>query len=94
MGLLGAIISWIIFGFIAGAIARFLVPGRQPMSFFQTMALGIVGSLAGGFVAWLFTGGSPLQPSGFVLSILGATGVLAFFVYRARKRETTVTTTG
>lgn len=87
MGVIGAIISWIVFGLIAGAIARYLVPGPQPMTTFRTIALGIIGSLAGGFVAWLFVGGSPLQASGFILSIIGATAILAFYVHRKRHNQ-------
>jgi len=89
MNVLLAIVSWILFGLAAGAVARFLVPGRQAMTTFQTIGLGIVGSLAGGFVAWVFAGGSPLQASGFILSVVGATAVLAIFVYRQKRTAMT-----
>lgn len=71
-----AIVLWIIFGIVAGGIARFLIPGRQPMGWLATMSLGIIGSFAGGFVAFLLDGGDPVRPSGLVMSVLGAVIVL------------------
>lgn len=84
MGIISSCITWIVFGLVAGAIARYLVPGRQPMGLFETFGLGVLGSLAGGFVAWLFAGGFPLQSSGLILSVLGATAILAYRVYRQK----------
>ena len=45
------IISWIIWGLFVGAIARLLLPGRQAIGFLWTIALGIAGSVVGGFLA-------------------------------------------
>jgi uncharacterized membrane protein YeaQ/YmgE (transglycosylase-associated protein family) len=45
------IISWIIWGLFVGLVARLLLPGRQPIGFLWTIALGVAGSLIGGFVA-------------------------------------------
>ena len=45
------IISWIIWGLIVGAVARLLIPGRQPIGLLWTLALGIGGALLGGFLA-------------------------------------------
>lgn len=45
------IISWILWGLFVGAIARLLLPGRQNISFLWTIALGIGGSILGGFLA-------------------------------------------
>jgi len=45
------IISWLIWGLFVGLLGRLLVPGRQPIGFLWTIALGIAGSLIGGFVA-------------------------------------------
>jgi uncharacterized membrane protein YeaQ/YmgE (transglycosylase-associated protein family) len=71
-----AIIGWAIFGLIVGLIARLLVPGRQSMGIFATMALGVVGSLLGGAIMWLIRGGGSLpdtfEPSGYIMSIIGA----------------------
>ena len=49
--MIGFIIGLIIVGLIAGALARLLVPGRDPMGIGATIILGIVGSFVGGFLA-------------------------------------------
>jgi uncharacterized membrane protein YeaQ/YmgE (transglycosylase-associated protein family) len=78
---LTGILSWCFFGLIVGAIARFLMPGRQHMGLLLTMGLGIVGSFAGGLIAWLFSGrsGFEMNPAGWIMSVVGALVVL--FVY-------------
>ena len=75
-----AIIGWAIFGLIVGAIARLLIPGRQAMGLFMTMVLGIVGSIAGGMLSWLFVGGPdrPWEPAGWIMSVIGA--ILVVFI--------------
>ncbi len=72
------IIAWLIIGFIAGLIARALVPGRQSMGIIATTILGIVGSLVGGFLGQLFTGNRAegFTPAGLIGSIIGAIVVL------------------
>lgn len=66
----------LIFGFIAGAIARLVVPGKDPMSLFQTWALGVAGSLLGGFLGAVIFGfdseDGALQAGGIIGSIVGA----------------------
>ncbi|MFD5541180.1 GlsB/YeaQ/YmgE family stress response membrane protein [Streptomyces sp. NPDC127079] len=49
------IISWIILGLLAGAIAKFLLPGRDPGGFIGTTLIGIVGAFLGGWISarWL-----------------------------------------
>ena len=78
---LTAIIGWCVFGLIVGAIARFLMPGRQQMNLLLTMALGIVGSFAGGFISSLLFGNSDslMNPAGWMMSIVGA--LIVLFVY-------------
>lgn len=87
MEILFALLLWALFGLIIGAVARLLIPGRQPIGIAATILLGIAGSLVGGFVAWVFVGGSPLQPSGWILSIIGATLVLWLYVASSRRRH-------
>jgi uncharacterized membrane protein YeaQ/YmgE (transglycosylase-associated protein family) len=87
--MIGFILYLIVIGLIAGFIARLLVPGRDPMSVGATMALGIVGSLVGGFLGWaLFghdLGDGAFQASGLFGSIIGA--VLVLLAYRAISRR-------
>jgi uncharacterized membrane protein YeaQ/YmgE (transglycosylase-associated protein family) len=83
-----SIIGWILFGLIAGAIARLLYPGPQPMGWVGTMLLGICGSLLGGGIAYLLKlGTSPYEPAGWIFSIIGAIILLAlgFFAAPARR---------
>ena len=83
MGTLVAIIAWAFFGLIIGAVARLLVPGRQPMGMLMTMLVGVVGSLAGGLLAWALTGADdPYQPAGWIMSIVGAV-LLVWLLYAA-----------
>jgi len=44
------ILAWLVFGLIAGAIAKFLMPGKAPGGIILTIALGIVGAVVGGFI--------------------------------------------
>jgi uncharacterized membrane protein YeaQ/YmgE (transglycosylase-associated protein family) len=75
------VIGWIFFGLIVGALARLLMPGRQPMGFILTMLLGIAGSFVGGFIGTMLAG-QPMEmsePSGWIGAILGA--LLLLFIY-------------
>lgn len=82
------ILGWLIFGLVVGALARFLVPGRDPMGCFGTLALGVAGSLVGGFLAALLFGhadelaerGWNFEPSGFIGALIGS--VLLLLIYR------------
>ncbi|HEY5683794.1 MAG TPA: GlsB/YeaQ/YmgE family stress response membrane protein [Acidimicrobiia bacterium] len=73
----------LIVGFVVGALARAVLPGRDDMAWWQTMLLGVVGSYVGGFLGALFPGGgSPLNftSAGFFGSVIGA--VVALAVWR------------
>ena len=86
MGTLWAILVWAVTGLIAGAIARFLVPGRQSMGLLATMILGIVGSFVGGFLSNLIFGGDiAISASGIIGSIIGAVVVLLIYVFATKK---------
>ena len=73
-------ILWmIIIGFIAGAIARWLLPGVDAMGFWLTTGLGIAGSFVGGLISRVFSkpaDGSSFGPAGIIMSIVGAMIVL------------------
>jgi len=85
---LTGIISWCVFGLVVGAVARFLMPGRQHMGLFLTMILGIVGSFAGGFIASLFSGKTDgwMNPAGWIMSIVGALIVLYLYSHLAKPK--------
>ena len=76
-------IIWsIVVGFIVGLIARALVPGADQMGFWMTTVLGVLGSIAGGLIARVFSrpkDGAPFHPAGFLLSIVGAIVLLLIF---------------
>ncbi len=52
------ILSWIVFGLIAGALAKFIMPGDDPGGFVITILLGIAGAFVGGFIGTLLGFGS------------------------------------
>jgi uncharacterized membrane protein YeaQ/YmgE (transglycosylase-associated protein family) len=75
------ILLWALFGLIAGAIAKFLMPGNQPGGILLTIALGIVGAIVGGFIGSQIGWG---DITGFdIRSMLLAVGggVLVLFLY-------------
>jgi uncharacterized membrane protein YeaQ/YmgE (transglycosylase-associated protein family) len=76
------IVVWLIVGIIAGALARLLVPGQDPMGLLGTMLLGLAGSVLGGLVAdALIAGDQNFSPAGLIGSILGA--VVVLLIYRS-----------
>ena len=77
-----ALIAWLIIGLVAGALARLIVPGRDPMGVLGTLLLGLVGSLIGGFLGVALTHRtmSDFTASGLLGSVVGA--ILALLVYR------------
>jgi uncharacterized membrane protein YeaQ/YmgE (transglycosylase-associated protein family) len=50
------VVSWILFGLVAGALARFVVPGRVRIGCLATIAVGIVGALLGGLIGQVVLG--------------------------------------
>lgn len=76
----------ILIGFVAGLIARALMPGPNPMGFFITAALGVAGSLLATFLGqslgWYDAG----ETSGLIASVIGAIIILAIYGALKRKR--------
>ena len=80
------ILSWAIFGLIAGALAKWIYPGRQGRSLFSTMLVGIAGGLLGGWAGSAFFG---VGVSGFdwrsiLVAVLGSMFVI-WLIERIRK---------
>lgn len=74
------IVGWIVFGLVVGFIARALVPGRDDIGVWRTIALGVLGSVIGGFLFGLLTVGfRGFQPAGWIGSVIGA--VIVLLVY-------------
>lgn len=81
------ILTWIIFGLLAGAAAQLIMPGDDPggrgcMGWFITMAVGILGAIVGGFIGALlgFGGVTGFNLGSFLIAVLGALVVL--FLWR------------
>ncbi|MGH9348707.1 MAG: GlsB/YeaQ/YmgE family stress response membrane protein [Vicinamibacterales bacterium] len=83
------ILSWILFGLIVGAIAKLLMPGRDPGGIIVTMLLGITGALLGGFVGRALGLYRQDEPAGFIMATVGAIVLLA--IYRMMVGRRTVT---
>ena len=77
------ILAWIVFGLIAGVIAKFIMPGKDPGGFIVTILLGIAGALIGGFIgsALGFGGVDGFNLGSFLIAVLGA--ILLLVIYRA-----------
>ncbi len=78
-------ILWsIITGFFIGLIARAILPGADSMGLIATTVLGILGSLAGGFIGGMISKpaeGSKFHPAGFLMSVIGAIVLLLVWRY-------------
>lgn len=81
------IISWIVFGLVAGVLAKFLMQGDDPGGFLKTTGLGIVGALVGGFIATRIGFGdvTGFNVKSFVIAIAGS--LLVLWGYREIKRS-------
>jgi len=81
-----SLIYFLVIGLIAGALARFLVPGEDKMGIGGTLGLGVVGAFVGGLLAVIFTSATlaSFGPSGLIGSVIG--GIVALLVYRQIKK--------
>ena len=84
---MGGILWMIIIGLVAGAIAKLLMPGKDPGGIIVTILLGIAGSLVGGFLARMLGMGDG-GAAGLIGSVIGA--MILLFLYRLATRRRTV----
>jgi uncharacterized membrane protein YeaQ/YmgE (transglycosylase-associated protein family) len=90
-----AVLGWIVFGLIAGLIAKAIMPGKDPGGAIVTILIGIVGAVIGGFIGRALFGYGAAERSGdinqpgffmsLLLSVVGAIILLA--VYRLLTRR-------
>ncbi|EBI3183589.1 GlsB/YeaQ/YmgE family stress response membrane protein [Salmonella enterica] len=81
------IIAWIVFGLIAGVIAKLLMPGRDGGGFILTCILGIVGAVVGGWLATMFGIGGSISGfnlHSFLVAVVGA--IVALVIFRLLRR--------
>ena len=76
------ILSWIVFGLLAGAVAKLILPGSDPGGFLVTMLIGVVGGVLGGWISTAFGGSgiSGFDLSSFVWAVIGT--LILLVVYR------------
>lgn len=80
-----SVIGWIIFGLIAGIVAKLLTPGRDPGGFVITTLIGIVGAVIGGYIGrglgWYQEG----EAVGFLMAVVGSIVLLLLYRVVARR---------
>ena len=92
---IASIISWIVFGLIAGAVAKLLMPGDDPGGWLITILIGIVGAFLGGWLGQTLIGAGATETwtwTGFITAVIGA--IILLFLYRlvAGRRSSSTTT--
>jgi uncharacterized membrane protein YeaQ/YmgE (transglycosylase-associated protein family) len=86
-----AVLSWLLFGLLAGAVARLVVPGKTRIGFLGTVAVGMVGALIGGLIGDIVLGEEnerfqwDLEP--FLLAVVGSVAFLLVLEAVSRRRR-------
>jgi len=75
----------IIIGFVAGAVAKLLMPGKDPGGFLITIALGVVGALLSTLLGKLVGWYNPGESAGFIGAVIGA--VILLVIYRLIRKK-------
>lgn len=85
-------ILWmLVIGLIVGALAKFIMPGKDPGGVLITMLIGIAGSLLAGFLGRSLGWYSAGEPAGFIASVVGAVILLGIYRLIVGRRGTTLT---
>ena len=80
------ILAWIIIGGLAGALAKLLMPGRDPGGCIITILLGIAGAVVAGWLGHMVGWYNPDEGAGFVAAVVGAFILLGLYRLIARNR--------
>lgn len=81
------IIAWVVFGLIAGAIARFIMPGKQPVGLVATILVGVGGAVVGGLIGTQLGFGkvSGFNFGSFAIAVVGA--LVLLYAYQLLKNR-------
>jgi uncharacterized membrane protein YeaQ/YmgE (transglycosylase-associated protein family) len=82
------VLGWMVFGLIVGAIAKLVMPGRDPGGIIVTMLIGIVGAVLGGWIGQAAGWYGPQEGAGFLMSLFGA--IILLWLYRVLFARRTV----
>jgi uncharacterized membrane protein YeaQ/YmgE (transglycosylase-associated protein family) len=74
-----SLLGWILFGLVVGALAKLIMPGRDPGGIIVTILLGIAGALLGGWLGQLLGFYRPGEGAGFIMALLGSILLLAIY---------------
>lgn len=83
---MAGILGWIIFGLVVGALAKFVMPGRDPGGIFITILLGILGAVLGGWIGRALGFYGPDQTAGFLMALVGSILLLAIYRFSLGRR--------
>jgi uncharacterized membrane protein YeaQ/YmgE (transglycosylase-associated protein family) len=77
---MSSILTTLIIGLLVGAVAKLLMPGKDPGGWIVTILLGIAGALLAGYLGTAIGWYQPGQPAGFIASVVGA--IVLLLLYR------------
>ena len=77
--MLFGLVGWAFFGLLVGAVAKLVMPGKDPGGCFVTILLGIAGAVVGGYLGRAFGLYGPNEWAGFFMAVLGAVILLAIY---------------
>jgi uncharacterized membrane protein YeaQ/YmgE (transglycosylase-associated protein family) len=77
---------FLLFGLVVGALARLIVPGREPGGWIVSMAIGVAGAFAGGLLGRALGMYREGEPAGFIMSLLGAVVLVIGYQAISRRR--------
>lgn len=84
-----AVLGWMLFGLVVGALAKLIMPGRDPGGIIVTMLLGIAGAVLAGFAGRALDWYGEGEPAGYLMSFVGAVVLLALYRMMTRRRTLT-----